>query len=149
MEILLFKTLIWRKLRLKIFNQGIVCVLDEFSNLIFSGTSFEMKKFYFIFFFFYFYTIEYTSYRQLTRIQSKKLNLLAFTCGWNFILFSFFRHNFSTHAFKLTLCLYHPSKDLYPSYINCNPFREDVVTGIGEGIFPCACRFKRIPFLKL
>lgn len=89
-EILLFKTLIWRKLRLKIFNQGIVCVLDEFSNLIFSGTSFEMKKFYFIFFFFYFYTIEYTSYRQLTRIQSKKLNLLAFTCGWNFILFSFF-----------------------------------------------------------
>lgn len=109
-----------------------------------------MKKFYFIFFFFYFYTIEYTSYRQLTRIQSKiEKAKFTCTCGWNFILFSSFRHNFSIHAFKLTLCSYHLSRDLYPSYINCNPFREDVVTEIGEGIFPCACRFKGIFFLEV
>lgn len=99
-KILLFKFLICRKLRLKIYNQGIVCVLDEFSNLIFSETSFEMKKFYFHIFFSFIFIRRIHFLSTINSYPIPKIEKAKYTCtcGWNFILFSFFRRNFSTHA---------------------------------------------------
>lgn len=147
-KILLFKFLICRKLRLKIYNQGIVCVLDEFSNLIFSETSFEMKKFYFHIFFSFIFIRRIHFLSTINSYPIPKIEKAKFACtwGWNFGDPIFFLSRQFFDSCEIQSLSYHTSRDLYPSYINCNPFREGVVTGIGEEIFPCARGSKGISF---